>query len=315
MSLVRCPECGHMVSTHAPSCPKCGFPYKKYEDTAKAYGVDIHKEPFIEYYWISKITEDVKYIKQSSKTICAECGEGLNGRSVCQNCGFDISLYREEKRLHQEMYKKEMMNKSRKTRGNVDQPLMVHCPGCKKAVSYYADTCPDCGFPIRKFISEHNIQDIKKVHVCPKCANLYAGINYEKQPLYMACEFCNTPMLEIDADNAEVCFEKCFNWQNPDVDGLAIKILSKYANAKPDQTAIQHRNNILNRREQDEVRQEQLLAQANISAPNIPHCPACGSTDIENISTLNRAVSTAMVGIASKKIGKQFHCKNCGYNF
>lgn len=67
MSLVRCPECGHMVSTHAPSCPKCGFPYKKYEDTAKAYGVDIHKEPFIEYYWISKITEDVKYIKQSSK--------------------------------------------------------------------------------------------------------------------------------------------------------------------------------------------------------------------------------------------------------
>ena len=49
MSLVRCPECGHMVSTHAPSCPKCGFPYKKYEDTAKAYGVDIHKEPFIDY--------------------------------------------------------------------------------------------------------------------------------------------------------------------------------------------------------------------------------------------------------------------------
>lgn len=191
----------------------------------------------------------------------------------------------------------------------------VFCPECGKILSQYADTCPDCGFPIRKFISEHNIQDIKKVHVCPKCANLYAGINYEKQPLYMACEFCNTPMLEIDADNAEVCFEKCFNWQNPDVDGLAIKILSKYANAKPDQTAIQHRNNILNRREQDEVRQEQLLAQANISAPNIPKCPVCGSTDIENISTLNRAVSTAMIGIASNKIGKQFHCKNCGYDF
>lgn len=47
----------------------------------------------------------------------------------------------------------------------------------------------------------------------------------------------------------------------------------------------------------------------------IPHCPACGSTDIENISTLNRAVSTAMVDIASSKIGKQFHCKNCGYDF
>lgn len=37
--------------------------------------------------------------------------------------------------------------------------------------------------------------------------------------------------------------------------------------------------------------------------------------DIGNISTLNCAVSTAMVDIASKKISKQFHCKNCGYDF
>lgn len=315
MSLVRCPECGHTVSTHALNCSECGFPYKKYEDTAKTYGIDIHKEPFIEYYWISKITEDVKYIKQSSKTICAECGKELNGRSVCQDCGFDISLYREEKRLHQEKYKKEMMNKSRKTRGTVDQPLMVHCPGCKKIVSYYADTCPDCGFPIHKFISEHNIQDIKRVHVCPKCANLYAGINYEKQPLYMACEFCNTPMLETDADSAEVCFEKCFNWQNSDVDGLAVKILSKYSNVKPDQSAIQHRHNVLKQQERDEERQEQLQQQSNAPTLNIPKCPICGSTDIEKIGTLDRAVSTAMVGIASDKIGKQYKCRNCGYKF
>lgn len=37
--------------------------------------------------------------------------------------------------------------------------------------------------------------------------------------------------------------------------------------------------------------------------------------DIEDISTLNRAVSTAMVDIASSKIGKQFKCRNCGYDF
>ena len=314
MSLVRCPECGHTVSTHAPNCPECGFPYKKYEDTAKAYGIDIHKEPFIEYYWISKITEDVKYIKQSSKTICAECGKEINGRSICPSCGFDINLYKEEKRLHQEAYKKEMINKSRRTRGNIDQPLMIHCPGCKKIVSYYADTCPDCGFPIQKFISEHNIQDIKKVHVCPNCANLYAGINYEKQPFYMACEFCNTPMLETNADSAEVCFEKYFNWQNPDMDGLAIKILSKY-NIKPDQPAIQYRHNIIKQKKQDEERQEQLQQQANKPAPNIPHCPICGSADIEQIGTLNRAASTVAFGIASSKIGKQWHCKNCGNNF
>ena len=52
---------------------------------------------------------------------------------------------------------------------------------------------------------------------------------------------------------------------------------------------------------------------------------SCGDYDIilcETIYDKNgkplpplSAVSTAMVGIASKKIGKQFHCKNCGYDF
>ena len=26
MALVRCPECGHQVSSQAPACPSCGYP-------------------------------------------------------------------------------------------------------------------------------------------------------------------------------------------------------------------------------------------------------------------------------------------------
>lgn len=46
-----------------------------------------------------------------------------------------------------------------------------------------------------------------------------------------------------------------------------------------------------------------------------PKCPTCGSAKVEKISTLNRAVSIGMVGLASDKIGKQFCCKNCGYKW
>lgn len=46
-----------------------------------------------------------------------------------------------------------------------------------------------------------------------------------------------------------------------------------------------------------------------------PKCPTCGSTNVEKISTLNRAVSIGIVGLASDKIGKQFCCKNCGYKW
>ena len=44
-------------------------------------------------------------------------------------------------------------------------------------------------------------------------------------------------------------------------------------------------------------------------------CPYCKSTNTEKISTVSRAVSVSLVGAASGKLGKQWHCKNCGSNF
>jgi len=35
MSLITCPECKNSVSSHAGSCPKCGFPIKKVEHTSQ----------------------------------------------------------------------------------------------------------------------------------------------------------------------------------------------------------------------------------------------------------------------------------------
>lgn len=48
-----------------------------------------------------------------------------------------------------------------------------------------------------------------------------------------------------------------------------------------------------------------------------PHveCPYCHSTDTEKISTVSRAVSVSLVGAASGKIGKQWHCNNCKSDF
>lgn len=44
-------------------------------------------------------------------------------------------------------------------------------------------------------------------------------------------------------------------------------------------------------------------------------CPYCKSTNTEKISTVSRAVSVSLVGAASSKLGKQWHCKNCGSDF
>lgn len=44
-------------------------------------------------------------------------------------------------------------------------------------------------------------------------------------------------------------------------------------------------------------------------------CPYCKSWDTEAISTASRVASVAMVGVASGKIGKEWHCNKCGSNF
>lgn len=44
-------------------------------------------------------------------------------------------------------------------------------------------------------------------------------------------------------------------------------------------------------------------------------CPYCKSENVTKLDTLDRAGSTIMFGLASGKIGKQWHCNNCKSNF
>lgn len=48
---------------------------------------------------------------------------------------------------------------------------------------------------------------------------------------------------------------------------------------------------------------------------NQPHCPTCGSTDIQKISGTKRWLSTGLFGLASSDIGKSMCCKKCGYKW
>ena len=55
--------------------------------------------------------------------------------------------------------------------------------------------------------------------------------------------------------------------------------------------------------------------------PNSPayipkvECPYCHSTNTSKLTTASRMISTGMFGLASKKVGKQWHCNKCGSDF
>lgn len=72
-------------------------------------------------------------------------------------------------------------------------------------------------------------------------------------------------------------------------------------------------------KEEEELQKsiELHAAMAKMDAERHPHveCPYCHSTNTEKISTVSRAVSVSLVGAASSKLGKQWHCNNCKSDF
>lgn len=63
---------------------------------------------------------------------------------------------------------------------------------------------------------------------------------------------------------------------------------------------------------------EKEKEQAEIEAAKpkyVPTCPTCGSPDIEKISGTSKVVDAVVWGIWSKKAGKTFKCRNCGYEW
>lgn len=44
-------------------------------------------------------------------------------------------------------------------------------------------------------------------------------------------------------------------------------------------------------------------------------CPYCQSTDTKKISGTSRWISTGLFGLASSKVGKQWHCNKCKSDF
>lgn len=57
------------------------------------------------------------------------------------------------------------------------------------------------------------------------------------------------------------------------------------------------------------------LAQEAELAKYAPKCPVCGCPHLDKIGAGSKLIDVSVWGFASKKPGKQFKCKNCGYEW
>lgn len=176
--------------------------------------------------------------------------------------------------------------------------MLVVCPECKNEVSQYAESCPNCGFPIVRFMEENKLTDIKKVEICPKCGRFSEGSLY-----YLKCDYCGSTMAQTDLTMDEwisVLMKK-------DAFSFVEDMANKYGNNQFSEEMFNARmgHNHSNSHTGGQKKEE----------TNVPKCPTCGSTKIRKISGTKRAASILGFGILSNNIGKTYECLNCKYKW
>lgn len=89
------------------------------------------------------------------------------------------------------------------------------------------------------------------------------------------------------------------------------KLYNERINGKPIRTPKE----IAEREKAKTERQKRVQEHKKTTNPNIPKCPTCSSTNIEKISSFDKAAGAVMFGLFSKTARSQFKCRNCGYKW
>ena len=150
---------------------------------------------------------------------------------------------------------------------------------------------------------------MKFVGYCPVCGNTDLGIEQEKEHkcLYCSHETVITKYSLDDYFKDMVKIRKC---------------LKEYAKNSPefDEELAKKREEENDKVIHGSMSKEERTVLQNMGAIPKPNtnrveCPYCHSNDVSKVSTLGRAASVGVFGLASKKIGKQWHCNHCKSDF
>lgn len=206
---------------------------------------------------------------------------------------------------------------------------LVKCPECgKKNVSDKAEMCPNCGYNIKEHFDKIQEQEFGEDY---NTENDYELEEWEKQWRDNALKEIKMPLPPKPIDFIlpfSICLAlgiMCFLLPEPVnvigfifflIVGICLGIYFVNSADKKYQQAIndfeEYKQQVVN--EEIEKIQHEIMEQQIAESIQL-HCPYCNSTDISKIGVVNRAVSVGTLGLASNKIGKQWHCNKCKSNF
>lgn len=134
----------------------------------------------------------------------------------------------------------------------------------------------------------------KTILVCPNCGRF-------KWWPDISCPHCSCIMVNYT------------RWKNADEEGKK-KILSEYP--QPDEYhPIAGHPDWLKEADKEDAEIRKILAQEEEIKSYTPKCPVCGCPHLDKIGAGSKLIDVAVWGIWSKKAGKTFKCRNCGYEW
>lgn len=142
------------------------------------------------------------------------------------------------------------------------------------------------------------------LHYCPKCGNIIIPPENDKK-----CNYCGEECLPTHISASDVLHH---NWEK-----LPNQIIfEEYVKTNPLFDEELYNKRIALEKKQEEATSNRLrMEKQQAQRANVPKCPTCGSTNVEKISTAQKAFGFALVGLFSSNLGKTMHCKNCGYKW
>ena len=148
---------------------------------------------------------------------------------------------------------------------------------------------------------------------CKKCGRICLEplLMPDGRENYGQCDCCTSPLWAVPKEFVD---DTGFSMR----ENLRQQFIDEYIKTAPefDQYSFDHRDELpTNMGARLRNLEETANAVQRRNNPAGVKCPYCQSMSVKRISGVRRFASVELFGIASKKIGKQWHCNKCGSDF